>query len=192
MKALTWLALLLAVAACGMLFYERAQRSALESEFAVLQLAHDELDDACEIRVAELRYQFERVRPSSPPLQPAPRLAEIQQNLRQRRHALRDQSLAELVIALDLDAGEAAAFADILGALETEQRELIGQARAAGVELGADYQHAAAELRQQALLALTDLLGPGRLDPVLDSRLATRLGLRAADPWPAPQDGNEP
>ncbi|MCC5865978.1 MAG: hypothetical protein JJU31_12715 [Wenzhouxiangella sp.] len=192
MKALTWLALVLAVAACALFFFERAQRGSLQGELAELQLAFDELDDACEIRVAELRYQFERVRPSSPPLQPAPRLAEIQQNLRQRRHALRDQALAELVIALDLDAGEAAQIADILGALETEQRELIGQARVAGTELGADYQHAAAELRNQALLALADLLGPGRLDPVLDSRLAARLGLRAADPRPASLDGNEP
>lgn len=190
MKPLSWLSLLLAIAACALFFFERAQRSSLQGELTALQLAFDELDDACEIRVAELRYRYEQVRPNSPPLHPAPRLGEIQQNLRQRRHALRDQAVAELVTALDLDAEDAKKFADTLNALESAQRDLLSSTRAAGADLGDDYQRALAELRQQTLQALDDLLGPGRLDPVLDARLAGRLGLRAADPLTVSSEGD--
>ncbi len=182
MKLFTWLTLLLAASACVLFFVERGQRNSLQEELAALQQAFAEIEDACEIRVAELRYQYERVRQMPGLLKPAPRLAEIQQNLQERRHALRDQALSELVVMLRLDPLEAEQFVVILRALEHEQRQLLSETRVSEADFGDEYQLAATALRRQALFALMDLLGPGHLDLVLNSRLANRLGLRAAEP----------
>ncbi|TVQ33208.1 MAG: hypothetical protein EA370_12020 [Wenzhouxiangella sp.] len=192
MKILSWLALLLAAVACSLLLIERGQHGSLQRDFDSLQLRHDSLEDDCEIRIAELRFQHERVQRSAAQTRPAARLSEVQETLRDRRHARRDQALAELALALGLSAEQVELITEILLALEREQRELLGETRAASADMGRDYQLASERLRRQAVLALGELIGPAELALALESRYAGRLGLQPVDRAQAPVEPDAP